>query len=86
MKNKDNIPSAKITNPILMASSESELDKITEREFKKKYYECVFKNSKNISPQSNIQIAECYKECNVRYEKGNQQRDSNTKEKNQLTC
>lgn len=35
MKNKDNIPSAKITNPILMASSESELDKITEREFKK---------------------------------------------------
>lgn len=35
MKNKDNIPSVKITNPILMASSESELDKITERELKK---------------------------------------------------
>lgn len=35
MKNKDNIPSVKITNPILMTSSESELDKITERELKK---------------------------------------------------
>lgn len=31
MKNKGNITSAKITNPILMASSESELDKITKR-------------------------------------------------------
>lgn len=35
MKNKSNIPSAQITNPILMASSERESDKITERELKK---------------------------------------------------
>lgn len=72
MKNNGNIPSAKIINPILMASSEGQVK--SHREKSKNYYECDFKNSKNIIPQLNIQRAECYKESNVKYEKGNQQR------------